>query len=209
MTEAASRWNAPNALSAMRIVLAPVLLALAVHHQHSWFLACLVVTLLSDIADGKLARWLGVCSDFGARLDSWGDLATYSIVPVCALWLRPEIIRSEAPFFWAVVAGYALPVAFGFAKFRALTSYHTRNAVIAAYLLGGAAVVLFAGGSTWPFRIAAAFLVLAESEEIAISWVLPRACLNVRSLAAARRLAEDLGRAGAAAPASGSQESGR
>ena len=65
-------WTLPNALSALRIVLAPVLLALAwTRHEH-WFLAVLLISLVSDILDGKLARWLNQCSEWGARLDSWG-----------------------------------------------------------------------------------------------------------------------------------------
>src|ERR1041385_5947085 len=117
------RLNVPNTLSALRIVLAPVQLVLAKNGMHDAFLACLTVTLVSDILDGKLARWWRQTSEFGAKLDSWGDLATYTTVPVCAVWLRPDIVAAEAPLFWAVVAAHVVPVAIGFAKFRALTSY--------------------------------------------------------------------------------------
>ena len=34
------------------------------------FLALFCVSLITDIADGKLARWLGQASEKGVRLDS-------------------------------------------------------------------------------------------------------------------------------------------
>jgi CDP-diacylglycerol--glycerol-3-phosphate 3-phosphatidyltransferase len=182
------RLNVANALSALRIVLAPVLLALAWLGRHELFLPCLVASLVSDILDGKIARRFHLTSEFGARLDSWGDLVTYSSVPFCAWWLRPEIVRSEAPFFWAVVAAYTVPVLVGFLKYRTLTSYHTRGAVLSAYLVGAATVVIFAYGPTWPLRFAAGVLVLAEIEEILITLTLPTALTNVPSLRHARAL---------------------
>ncbi len=184
-------WTLPNALSALRIVLAPVLLALAwTRHEH-WFLAVLLISLVSDILDGKLARWLNQCSEWGARLDSWGDLATYMTVPVCVYWLKPGFLRQEAVFFWLVVGAYVLPVAYGFVKFRTLTSYHTRGAVISAYLVGAATILIFAGGSAWLFRLAALVLALAELEEMAITTVLPKPVTNVKDFRAALRLARN------------------
>ncbi len=172
----------PNALSALRIVLAPVLLVLAYLGRNEAFVAVLVVSLVSDILDGKLARWLNQQSELGARLDSWGDFATYMTVPLCAYWLKPEVLAQEAPWFWLVVGCYTVPVAIGFLKFRTLTSYHTRGAVISAYLVGAGSVLFFADGPLWCFRAASLVLLLAELEEIAITAVLPEAVTNVKSL---------------------------
>ena len=183
-----NRLNAANMLSALRIVLAPVLLMLAWLHEPQLFLYVLMVTLVSDIADGKVARWTNTTSEFGARLDSWGDLATYTALPLCTYWLRPDVVQSEAVFFWGVVAAYTVPVAYGFAKYRKLTSYHTRGAVISAYALGASVVVIFAGGPTLFFRFASVILFAAELEEIAITTVLPECVTNVKSLAAAMAL---------------------
>jgi len=174
--------NVPNLLSGARIVLAPVLLLLAWWGAGRAFLACLCVSLLTDIVDGKLARRFGQTSELGARLDSWGDFATYMSVPFCAVWLRPDFVRAEWPFFAAVVASYTVPVAVGFLKYRRLTSYHTRAATLAAYLVGGATIVIFARGPAWPFRLAAAVLVCAELEEMAITAVLPAWHANVPTL---------------------------
>ncbi len=177
-----SVYNVPNALSATRLLLAPVLLVLAYVHVPRLFLALLIVSLVTDILDGKIARLLNQGSQLGAKLDSWADFATYMSIPLCAWWLRPDVVRSEALVFWVAVGAWTLPVALGFVKFRALTSYHTKNAVIAAYALGAATVVMFAEGPLWPLRVATVVLVIAGVEEIAITAVLQRPITNVASL---------------------------
>jgi len=181
-------WTIPNLLSSSRLILAPILVFLAWKGMDRVFLVLFTISLVTDILDGKIARWLHQQSELGARLDSWADFATYMTTPLCAYWLRPELVATEAPFFWAVVASYTVPVAIGFLKFRSLTSYHTRGAVISAYALGGASIVLFAGGPVWPFRIAAYVLVLAEIEEIAITLVLREPVTNVKTLGRALAL---------------------
>lgn len=180
--------NLPNTLSLFRLAAAPVLLVFAWLQMPAPFLVLFVCTLLSDAVDGFLARRLNQTSALGARLDSWGDFAIYMTAPVCAWWLWPELIRREAPFVAAVVASFTLPVALGFLKFRRLTSYHTWGAKLSAWLLGAGALLLFAGGPAWPFRLAVSVLVLAELEEIAITAVLPEWRANVPSLLHALRV---------------------
>ena len=172
----------PNVLSVLRIGLAPVLLTLAWRGASDGFVGCLALALATDIADGLLARRLGQTSELGARLDSWGDLLLYLCVPVAAVLLRPDFVRSEMVWFAIAVGSAVVPVAIGVARFGRLTSYHTRGAKVAAYLLGGSALVVFAHGPAWPFRLATAVLVCAELEEIAITAVLPAWRANVPSL---------------------------
>src|SRR5437899_2353762 len=79
-----------NGLSVLRIGLAPVLLVLASQGAAHAFTACLALALLTDIADGKIARWLGQASPLGARLDTWGDLLLYLSLPVCGALTAPR-----------------------------------------------------------------------------------------------------------------------
>jgi CDP-diacylglycerol--glycerol-3-phosphate 3-phosphatidyltransferase len=190
--QTSSRINLANALSFARLLLVPVLLALAWQGNSRWFLYCLIISLVTDIADGKIARLLKQTSEFGSRLDSLADFGTYSAIPFCAYWLRPEFVRQDKWFFILVVASYTLPVIFGFAKYGRLTSYHTRAAVYAAYLLGGATILVFADGPVLPFRIAAIANAAAEVEEIAITLTLPKWRANVRWLGHALRLRREM-----------------
>jgi CDP-diacylglycerol---glycerol-3-phosphate 3-phosphatidyltransferase len=181
-------FNIANLITGCRIALAPVLLLLAWHGREHLFLICFIVSLVSDVVDGQLARRLNLVSEFGARLDSWADLFTYIAVPIGACWLRPDLVTTEKVAFVALVVSYGLPVVVGFAKFRRLTSYHTLMARISACLVGASAVILFAHGPAFPFRIAVCVLVVAELEEICITMILPEPRANVRSLAAAIEL---------------------
>lgn len=178
----------PNALSALRLVLAPVLVWLAWTGQHTAFLVTLSVSLLSDLTDGWFARRFDQATHLGTLLDSYGDLATYMTVPLCAWWLWPDLLRQEAWYVAAVVAAYVFPIVLGYLKYGRLTAYHTYGAKLSAVVVGASALVLFAGGPPWPFRIAAWILVLAELEEIAITTILPEWRANVPSILHARRL---------------------
>ena len=178
----------PNALSALRLVLAPVLLYLAWTGQPTPFLVALVVSLLSDLCDGWFARRFDQATQLGTLLDSYGDFATYMTVPLCAWWLWPDLIRREAWYAAAVVASYVFPIVLGYLKYGRLTAYHTYGAKLSAVVVGASALVLFGGGPPLPFRIATWVLVLAELEEIAITTLLPEWRANVPSILHARRL---------------------
>jgi CDP-diacylglycerol--glycerol-3-phosphate 3-phosphatidyltransferase len=181
-------WTVPNVLSLSRLLAAPVGLWLAYIGASTAYVWLLAASLITDLLDGKIARWLNQSSDWGARLDSWADFATYMTVPICAAWLRPDVMQSDALTFWAIVGAYTVPVLYGALKFGKLTSYHTRGAVISAYALGIAAVILFAGGPVWPLRLAALVLVCAELEEMAITTVLSTPRSNVKHLGIALRM---------------------
>lgn len=190
MTETAKEplLTIPNALSALRLVLAPVLLWLAWTGQHTAFLVTLSVSLLSDLTDGWFARRFDQATHLGTLLDSYGDFATYMTVPLCAWWLWPDLIRREAWYAAAIVAAYVFPIVLGYLKYGRLTAYHTYGAKLSAVVVGASALALFAGGPPLPFRIATWILVLAELEEIAITTILPDWHANVPSILHARRI---------------------
>jgi phosphatidylglycerophosphate synthase len=172
----------PNLVSVFRLGMVPALAALAWSGQPRLFLIGLVTSLLSDVLDGWLARHCRVTSELGARLDSWGDLATYATLPLFAWWLWPELLRAQAPFLAVALIAYFTPTGVGLLRWRRLTSYHTWLAKGTALVMGVALLCLFAGGPAWPFQLAVAALVLEALEELAITAVLPRPRSNVPTL---------------------------
>src|SRR5690242_16863834 len=129
----------PNFLSVLRLGLVPVLLLLAWNGVSQVFLFTLILSLITDAADGYLARRLNATSELGAKLDSRADFATTLVLPFCAWWLRPDAIRAEAVAIATAIFFYIAPIAIGFLKYRRLTSYHTWLAKICAVV---AAVVV-------------------------------------------------------------------
>jgi len=174
------------------MVSAPALLYLAWIGRADIFLLLLVLALLSDAVGGTIARRYKQVTDLGAKLDSWGDFSIYMTVPLCVWWLWPDLIRQEAPFVAAVVAGFAVPIFIGFMKYRRLTSYHTWAAKFSAVVLSVATLVMILFEVAWPFEIAAVILVLSALEEIAITMTLPEWRSNVPSLWHARQFAREL-----------------
>ena len=136
--------NVPNTISAARIVAAPVLLWLAWRRQPA-FAYVLVASLVSDILDGYLARRLDQKTRLGAQLDSWGDLVTVMVYLPAAIWLRPLALQQNVVYVTIAVAAYCCPIAFGFLKYRRLTSYHTRLMTVTAYVMGAAMLCLTRG----------------------------------------------------------------
>ncbi|MBS4729755.1 CDP-alcohol phosphatidyltransferase family protein [Mycobacterium sp. SM1] len=73
----------PNALSAVRLALIPVLVyALLVAHADVWAVVILAVSGVSDWADGKIARALGQASRLGVLLDPAVDRLYLVTVPI-------------------------------------------------------------------------------------------------------------------------------
>jgi phosphatidylglycerophosphate synthase len=174
--------NLPNAISTLRILLVPLLFLLAFRGWGHAFTILLTASLLTDILDGYLARRLNQQTLLGSQLDSWGDFLTVLVYPFAALWLQPQLLKQNALWITVAVLAYLSPIAFGFLKYRRLTSYHTRLMSVSAYLMGGAVVAFFAGWSGQPLRLACIVLVVAAAEEICISATLPAWRANVRSL---------------------------
>jgi CDP-diacylglycerol--glycerol-3-phosphate 3-phosphatidyltransferase len=181
----------PNMLSGFRLAAVPFLLYLAWAGHKNLFLGLLGLSLLSDALDGYLSRKLQVASDFGTRLDSWGDMATYLTIPVCAWWLWPDIIKQEAVYVVIAIASYVLPILAGLAKFHKIPSYHTWGAKTAAVIMSAAIFILFIVAYPWPFRFAVVFQAVVACEEILITLRLSELQDNVKSLVHLRSNSSD------------------
>jgi CDP-diacylglycerol--glycerol-3-phosphate 3-phosphatidyltransferase len=178
----------PNLLSGFRLIAAPFLLYLAWIGRPKLFLTLLAVSLLSDSIDGFIARRLNETSELGTKLDSWGDLAIYLTVPLCAWWLWPEILKREAFFVLLVIGAYIFPLIAGFVRFRRLPSYHTWAAKVAAVLMSTTVFMLFICDIPRPFHCAAILQALVACEEIAITLLLSQWHGNVPSFWHATKL---------------------
>ncbi|MDQ7017059.1 MAG: CDP-alcohol phosphatidyltransferase family protein [Gammaproteobacteria bacterium] len=185
-------FNIPNSLSALRLLLAPVMLYFAWRGLAQPFIVLLGVALLSDLLDGFLARLLNQVTEFGALLDSWGDFATYWVMTIGVWWLWPEVIEREAFFIAVIGVSYVLPRLVGVVKFqRFILSYHTWGAKASGALISSSVFVMVAFEVIWPFHLAALFFLLAELEEVAITLVLRSWRSDIASVWHLRREGKD------------------
>ncbi len=196
LQETFSPRNLPNAFTATRLALVPVLLVLAAAGQPALFVAVLAAAFATDAIDGFLARRFRLESALGAKLDSRADMALWCSLPIATWLLRPDFVRSEALSISVLLACLALPLAAGLAKFGRAPSYHTWGAKTAAVLLAAALLSIYLDGPLWPFRLATAVAALATLEELTITATLPCWRADVRTWKHAKRIrqAEEQGR---------------
>lgn len=174
--------NIPNAISFLRILMAPVLFYFAFSQQPEWFLGTLIFTTFTDVLDGFMARMLGQITEMGARLDSWGDFIIYSTMAICAWVLWPDILLREQYYFTVIVLSFVLPAVIGFIRYRSFTSYHTWSVKVAVAVTIISYILLFYGILEWPFRIAALFCTYAAIEEILITLLSRHEHVDVRTV---------------------------
>ena len=175
-------YSIPNILSLLRLALVPVLVALASAQQGQIFLLVLAVSLISDVLDGYLARKLGLVSELGAKLDSWGDILTYAAMILGLHLIWPDIFDKQAEFLFAAMMSFILPTLLAFRKFGAYPSYHTWGAKLAAVLMAPAYYVLILADADSFFRVVILFHLLVAAEEMAITFILNRPRSNVGSV---------------------------
>ncbi len=174
--------NTPNILSLFRIIAAPFLLLCGWFEMPALFFTLFGLMLLSDALDGIIARALHQTSELGARLDSYGDIATYLSTPLAIWWLWPEIIKEEIVYIVIAITLFILPAFFALAKFGRLASYHTWITKISAVLMSAGVVWLLAFKNPLLFHIAVLFLVFEAVENIAITLMLKEQKTDIRSL---------------------------
>lgn len=175
----------PNLVSALRILVAPLLFAFALLGYETAFLAALVFSALTDIVDGQLARRLEMTTPLGAHLDSWGDFTIYSTMAACAWILWPEITQRELLYYAMILFSFLLPALVGLIKFGKLTGYHTWAVKLAVFVTFVGYISLYAGFASWPFAVASILCVIAGGEEILITLTLREERTDVRSWLAA------------------------
>ncbi|MFC2641765.1 MAG: CDP-diacylglycerol--glycerol-3-phosphate 3-phosphatidyltransferase [Propionibacterium acidifaciens] len=79
-TTLAFAWNVPNILTILRLVLVPVFALVLLTHPHDhvwryWATAVFVIAILTDLADGRIARKYHQVTNFGKIWDSVADKA--------------------------------------------------------------------------------------------------------------------------------------
>lgn len=171
-----------NMLSILRLVLVPVLVALALQGHSQWFLFVLAGSLISDFLDGYLARLMRQTSDFGAKLDSWGDALTYAVMIFGLYEIWPMTFDYQLGFLISATLSFVIPLLLALIKFGEYPSYHTVGAKIAAVLIAPAYYLLILMDADTLFRAVILFYLLVALEEIIITLLLKHPVTNVGSV---------------------------
>ncbi len=170
--EALDGRNWADRITVGRMAAAPLLFAAGAFGASRLFLGLAVLGLLSDVADGLVARALGQASARGARLDSHADLAFYAAFLAGLAFLIPERLLAEWRLVTVVATAYAVPILVGWARFGRLTSYHTVLARVSLGALAAGVACWLAFDLTLPLRLGTVVLAISAVEELALTLLL-------------------------------------
>jgi len=164
----------PNVISTLRLLAVPVLAWLAWQHERPAFAWLLVAALVSDIADGLIARACGFTSRLGALLDSTAD-ALLLLTAVCgALVFYPAVVWSHWPAAALLLGFWLFEAAAALLRYGRLSSFHTYLSKAAGYGMGIFIGVLFLFDfHLWLLYVAVGLSVCGNLEELWLLRLLP------------------------------------
>jgi len=168
----------PLLLILFRLVLGPVMIALAYSYGQSVRLTLMFLLLagiLSDIFDGIVARQQGISTATLRRMDSQTDLIFWLCAGWCAWVLSPHIITSNKYAIIMLFVMEGLTYVFSFAKFGKETCTHALLSKLWGITLFAAftAILGFDYGGV-PLALAIIFGIISHLDVYLIILFLPR-----------------------------------
>ena len=124
-----------NQLTLLRIVLVPVLWALAALKMNTAFAIFLLTAGLTDALDGIAARMQKQKSDFGIWFDSFADNLVAASAAFWTWLLLPEFVYQNLVIISILVALFVLSLSLGFIKYGKMVDYHMYAGKLSAVFL--------------------------------------------------------------------------
>lgn len=161
--------NLPNAISFYRLVMFPVILAIAILGNEKLFVFLFCINLVSDIVDGFIARQFKLVTRFGAALDNLADMGTYILALYGLFAFKWADIEPHAWLLYFFLFFFVMSYVVAFIRFGKIPGLHLYGAVAAGYLQGVFFFVLFVWGfNFWFYVIAVGWGALAYIEKIIV-----------------------------------------
>jgi cardiolipin synthase (CMP-forming) len=161
--------NVPNVISFYRLLMFPVILFLALTGNEKWFVILLVISLISDILDGSIARIFNVQTRFGAGLDNLADIGTYILALLGIFLFRWNQVEPHAWLLYLFLAIFVLSYIVAFIRFGKIPGLHLYSAVSAGYIQGIFFFILFVWGFySWMYYVAVIWGIIAYTEKILV-----------------------------------------
>jgi len=173
----------PNIISACRLAATPVLLYTAIARRPLFFAWLLLACLLSDIADGLIARTFQLQSRIGAALDSTADFLVTIIAGVGIVRMQWRFVVDHAWQLELLLGLFLGEVAISLWRYHRLSSFHTYLVRLGAYAQGVFFLSLFFWGyQAWLYYVMWVIACLGHAEEWVILALLPEWTHDVRGL---------------------------
>ena len=175
--------NVPNFLSLYRLLVFPVILYMAMTGQEKTFVLLLVISLISDVLDGNIARLFKLQTHFGAALDNLADICTYAMALLGLFTFKWQEIHPHAWILYLFLAVFVLSYIVAFVRFGKIPGLHLYSAVSAGYIQSLFFFVLFVFGFyPWFYYLAIGWGVIAYIEKIVVLLKLDAIKIGVKGL---------------------------
>lgn len=176
-------FTIPNYLSFYRLLAFPFILYFALSRHESLFAIFIVINLVTDIADGFIARRFHMETELGASLDAFADNFTYALAIVGIYVFKLEDFLPHKISFLIFIGFLILPILLSLIKFGRFSSFHLYNNKIAGYIEGIFFVCLFTVGFITPlYYLMIVWGIMGGIESIVIQLIIPEMRANVKGL---------------------------
>lgn len=160
--------NVPNTLTALRMLMIPLYLALFTRGIKYWALAAFLAAALTDLLDGLIARRFNQITDLGKLMDPLADkLMVLTVLFSMAIGTPAIAPVVPWPVVCIVLGKEVLMMLGGLLMLR-------RSVVVYSHLIGKVAHVLFISGLTATFfhsALAAVFVGWPLTPDLMLLWV--------------------------------------
>ncbi len=176
-------FTIPNLLGFYRVIAFPFILWFALSGWETLFAIFIVINLLSDVADGYIARKFGLETEFGAKLDSFADNLTYLLAFTGIFVFKLDDFMPHIESFLLFIGMTFSFVIFSLIKFKKTPSLHLYSTKIGGYIQGAFFIVLFTYGFITPFYyIMVVWGILSALEHLIIQIIIPEMRTNAKGL---------------------------
>lgn len=176
-------YSIPNLISFYRLLVFPLILYFIISGKEALYAIFVVINLISDAADGYIARKFNMETEIGAKLDSFADNLTYILVFIGIIVFKREEFAPYTISLFIFFGSLLLTVIFSLIKFRKFPSLHLYTTKIGGYVQGAFFVCLFTLGFIKPFYyLIVCWGIIGAIESISIQLIMPQMRSNVKGL---------------------------
>ena len=106
----------PNALTLLALCAGMTAIRLAFLERWELAIAAVLVAMVGDVLDGRIARLMNATSEFGAQLDSLADVISFGVTPAIIIYLWA--LGDAGGLGWALVLVFVMASALRLARFN-------------------------------------------------------------------------------------------
>ena len=110
------RYLLPNLITLLALCSGVTAIRLGLEARYELAVACVMLAVVLDAVDGRLARLLKGTSRFGAELDSLADFVNFGVAPAILLYIWS--LNSLKTLGWVICLGLAIACALRLARFN-------------------------------------------------------------------------------------------